>query len=103
VKDEEKVVGRLLKALLKLNYPWQKMKIIIVEDGSVDKTAGNMSSAFAEVYESGRIAVYESGRIAVYESGRIAVYESGRIAVYTYKSIVSHNASDSKDLKSIKS
>jgi len=40
VKDEERVVGRLLKALLKLNYPQQKMEIIIVEDGSVDKTAG---------------------------------------------------------------
>jgi cellulose synthase/poly-beta-1,6-N-acetylglucosamine synthase-like glycosyltransferase len=40
VKDEEKVVGRLLKALLKLNYPQQKMEIIVVEDGSVDKTAG---------------------------------------------------------------
>jgi cellulose synthase/poly-beta-1,6-N-acetylglucosamine synthase-like glycosyltransferase len=38
VKDEEKVVGRLLKALLQLNYPKQKMEIIIVEDGSVDKT-----------------------------------------------------------------
>ena len=40
VKDEERVVGRLLKALLKLNYPRQKMEIIVVEDGSVDKTAG---------------------------------------------------------------
>lgn len=39
VRDEERVVGRLLKTLLKLNYPSNKREIIIVEDGSVDKTA----------------------------------------------------------------
>jgi cellulose synthase/poly-beta-1,6-N-acetylglucosamine synthase-like glycosyltransferase len=38
VKDEEKVVGRLLKALLRLNYPREKMEILIVEDGSADGT-----------------------------------------------------------------
>ena len=38
VKDEERVVGRLLKTLLKLDYPSPKKEIIIVEDGSVDKT-----------------------------------------------------------------
>jgi cellulose synthase/poly-beta-1,6-N-acetylglucosamine synthase-like glycosyltransferase len=38
-KNEEKVVGRLLEALLNLNYPSQKIEIIVVEDGSIDKTA----------------------------------------------------------------
>jgi len=38
VKNEEKVVGRLLDALLRLNYPADKMEIIVVEDGSVDGT-----------------------------------------------------------------
>lgn len=38
VKDEERVVGRLLRALLRLDYPLEKMEIIIVEDGSVDGT-----------------------------------------------------------------
>lgn len=38
VKDEEKVVGRLLEALLRLDYPSEKREIVIVEDGSVDKT-----------------------------------------------------------------
>jgi cellulose synthase/poly-beta-1,6-N-acetylglucosamine synthase-like glycosyltransferase len=38
VKDEEKVVGRLLEALLRLDYPPEKKEIVIVEDGSVDKT-----------------------------------------------------------------
>jgi len=39
VKDEENVVGRLLNALLKSDYPEEKRDIIVVEDGSVDKTA----------------------------------------------------------------
>lgn len=38
VKDEEKVVARLLKALLRLDYPAEKREIIIVEDGSSDGT-----------------------------------------------------------------
>ena len=38
VKNEEKVIGRLLRALLNLDYPLQKMEIIIVNDGSTDKT-----------------------------------------------------------------
>jgi cellulose synthase/poly-beta-1,6-N-acetylglucosamine synthase-like glycosyltransferase len=39
VKDEEKVIGRLLKAFLNVDYPPEKREIIIVEDGSTDKTA----------------------------------------------------------------
>ncbi|UCB60520.1 MAG: glycosyltransferase family 2 protein, partial [Candidatus Bathyarchaeota archaeon] len=39
-KDEEKVLSRLLDSLLKVNYPPQKKEIIVVEDGSVDKTVG---------------------------------------------------------------
>jgi cellulose synthase/poly-beta-1,6-N-acetylglucosamine synthase-like glycosyltransferase len=38
VKDEEKVVGRLLDAFVNVNYPKEKMEIVVVEDGSVDKT-----------------------------------------------------------------
>jgi len=38
-KDEEKVLDRLLNAFLRLNYPSGKKEIIMVEDGSVDKTA----------------------------------------------------------------
>ena len=39
VKDEENVVGRLLNALLNVDYPAEKLEIVVVEDGSVDKTA----------------------------------------------------------------
>jgi len=38
VRNEEKVVGRLLKALLNLNYPESKFEIIVVNDGSSDGT-----------------------------------------------------------------
>jgi cellulose synthase/poly-beta-1,6-N-acetylglucosamine synthase-like glycosyltransferase len=40
VKNEERVVGRLLSALLNLDYPPEKREIIIVDDGSVDGTVG---------------------------------------------------------------
>jgi len=39
VKNEERVIGRLLTSLSTLNYPLNKREIIIVEDGSTDKTS----------------------------------------------------------------
>ncbi|MEM3601793.1 MAG: glycosyltransferase family 2 protein [Candidatus Bathyarchaeia archaeon] len=38
VRDEERVVGRLLEGLLRLDYPVGKREILIVEDGSSDRT-----------------------------------------------------------------
>jgi len=38
VKNEEKVVGRLLRALVDMDYPEQKKEIIVVDDDSTDKT-----------------------------------------------------------------
>jgi cellulose synthase/poly-beta-1,6-N-acetylglucosamine synthase-like glycosyltransferase len=38
VKNEEKVIGRLLDTLSNLNYPKDKKEIIIIEDGSTDRT-----------------------------------------------------------------
>ncbi|MEA2089414.1 MAG: glycosyltransferase family 2 protein [Thermoproteota archaeon] len=38
VKNEERVISRLLDALSKLSYPTGKKEIIIVEDGSTDRT-----------------------------------------------------------------
>jgi len=49
VKDEEKVVGRLLHAFLNVNYPPEKREIVIVEDGSVDKTV-DICTEYAELY-----------------------------------------------------
>jgi len=47
VKNEERVIGRLLNALSKLDYPAHKTEIIIVEDGSTDKTV-DICEKFAE-------------------------------------------------------
>ena len=38
VKNEGKVVGRILKTLSHLNYPADKLEIVVVEDGSTDDT-----------------------------------------------------------------
>src|SRR5215472_4187577 len=38
VKNEEKVVGRLLDALVKLDYPRENLEVIVVEDESRDRT-----------------------------------------------------------------
>lgn len=48
VKDEEKVVGRLLGAMLRLNYPSDKKEIIVVNDASSDKTALICSNSVSE-------------------------------------------------------
>jgi cellulose synthase/poly-beta-1,6-N-acetylglucosamine synthase-like glycosyltransferase len=37
-KNEEKVIGRLLSALVKLDYPEEKKEVIVVSDESTDKT-----------------------------------------------------------------
>ena len=54
VKNEEKVVGRLLNALSKLNYPVDKSEIIIVEDGSTDRTL-DICLNFAEEHANVKI------------------------------------------------
>lgn len=38
VKNEEKVIGRLLTALSSLEYPGDKKEVVVIEDGSTDRT-----------------------------------------------------------------
>jgi len=38
VQNEERVVGRLLDALVRLNYPLNKKEVIVVNDASADRT-----------------------------------------------------------------
>jgi cellulose synthase/poly-beta-1,6-N-acetylglucosamine synthase-like glycosyltransferase len=38
VKNEEKVVGRLIESILRLEYPKKLLEVVIVEDGSTDRT-----------------------------------------------------------------
>jgi len=54
VKNEEKVVGRLLKALLNLNYPSSEKEIIVVNDGSSDRT-GEICAQYASLYREIRV------------------------------------------------
>lgn len=49
VKNEEKVVGRLLEALMKLQYPSEKMEVIIVNDDSTDRTQ-EICNSFSEKF-----------------------------------------------------
>lgn len=51
VKNEEKVIERLLNALLRLNYPKDKLEVIVVVDGSTDKTL-NICRKYAEEHDS---------------------------------------------------
>ena len=50
-KSEEKVIGRLLDGLLKLDYPKDKTQIIVVEDGSDDRTCA-ICKSYAQKYPS---------------------------------------------------
>lgn len=45
-KDEERVIPRLLDSLLSLDYPRERMEILIVEDGSSDRT-GEIARRYA--------------------------------------------------------
>jgi cellulose synthase/poly-beta-1,6-N-acetylglucosamine synthase-like glycosyltransferase len=48
-RNEEKVIGRLLKRITELTYPQSKMQIIVIDDASVDNTgkiADDYSSKF---------------------------------------------------------
>ena len=49
VKNEEKVVGRLLDALVRLDYPKENLEVIVVEDESRDRTL-QICNGFAERY-----------------------------------------------------
>jgi cellulose synthase/poly-beta-1,6-N-acetylglucosamine synthase-like glycosyltransferase len=54
VKNEEKVIGRLLKALLNLKYPSSKVEIVVVNDESSDRT-GEICSDFANRFSQVKV------------------------------------------------
>jgi cellulose synthase/poly-beta-1,6-N-acetylglucosamine synthase-like glycosyltransferase len=58
-KDEEKVVGRLLNSLLKLDYPSEKKDIVVVEGGSTDRTV-KICSEYAAQYSDQIRLIHQS-------------------------------------------
>ncbi len=55
VKNEEKVVGRLLDALVRLDYPKENLEVVVVEDESRDRTLEICKGYFAFHRSTGEI------------------------------------------------
>ena len=49
VKNEEKVVGRLLDSLVRMDYPKENLEVVVVEDESKDRTL-EICKSYAEKY-----------------------------------------------------
>lgn len=54
VKNEGKLVGRLFEALENLDYPKNKVEVIVVEDGSADNTL-QVCREFAQTHENVKV------------------------------------------------
>ena len=54
VKNEEKVIGRLLDALMNLNYPSSRREVIVVNDASTDRT-GEICFSYSVSYPEIRV------------------------------------------------
>jgi len=48
-KNEEKVIGRILHRMTELTYPKEKLEVIVVNDGSSDRT-GEIAEEFSKKY-----------------------------------------------------
>ncbi|MCW3998424.1 MAG: glycosyltransferase [Candidatus Bathyarchaeota archaeon] len=59
-KNEEKVIGRLLKSLLNIDYPNSKMEILVVDDNSTDNT-GEICKKIADKNPS-RIRIFRRNK-----------------------------------------
>lgn len=59
-KNEERVIARLLKALLNLNYPSSRLEIIVVNDQSSDRT-GEICGDFVSLYPA-RVRILERSK-----------------------------------------
>lgn len=60
--NEEKVIGRTLKAILSLDYPEDKIEIIIINDNSVDNT-GKIINEIKEAYPKRNLKVITTDSI----------------------------------------
>jgi len=63
-RNEEKVIGRILRRMTELTYPKEKLQVIVIDDGSEDKT-GAIAGLFADQYDFIGVihrSPYEGGR-----------------------------------------
>jgi cellulose synthase/poly-beta-1,6-N-acetylglucosamine synthase-like glycosyltransferase len=92
VKNEENVIGRLLVALSKLNYPASKQEIIIVEDGSTDKTF-NICARYAKERTGMKILhrTFSNGKPSALNFG-LAHSKGDIIAIFDADSVPDANA-----------
>ena len=49
-RNEEKVIGRILRRMIEVTYPKEKLQVIVIDDGSEDKT-GAIAGLFADQYD----------------------------------------------------
>ncbi|MDE3056640.1 MAG: glycosyltransferase family 2 protein [Bacteroidota bacterium] len=58
--NEEKVIGRTLEAMSALEYPKEKLEIVVINDGSTDSTA-DIASQYAKQYQNIRLLTIPPG------------------------------------------
>ncbi len=73
--NEAEVIGRKLVNISQLNYPLDKIEVVVIDDGSVDGTAGIAEEKISELKLSGRI-IKNTKRIGLNRSLNIAMNEA---------------------------
>ena len=92
VKNEENVIHRLLNSLSTLNYPINKREIIIVEDGSTDKT-NEICMNYAKEYANVKILhkPVSNGKPSALNFG-LAQAKGDLVAVFDADNVPAHDA-----------
>jgi cellulose synthase/poly-beta-1,6-N-acetylglucosamine synthase-like glycosyltransferase len=92
VKNEEHVIDRLLTSLSTLNYPLNKREIIIVEDGSTDKT-NEICINYAKEHANVKILhkPFSNGKPSALNFG-LAHAKGDIIAVFDADNVPAHDA-----------